>query len=49
MRVNRRLPAVDITTYSFTDEQVLFTVKFALFTGAIVGGVIVGFFMAAFA
>lgn len=35
-------------TYSFTDEQVKFSVRFALMSGALMGGLVVGFLMSAF-
>lgn len=47
MRTATRLHSRNAITYSYTDEQVMFSVKFALFTGAVVGGVIVGFLMSA--
>ena len=44
----RQLSSHYVATYSHNDDEVKFLLKFSVFTGCIVGGVIVGMLMSAF-
>lgn len=48
MRAVRRLSSINAISYSFTDEQVVNSVRAALITGILVGSLVTGFLIQMF-